>query len=198
MNRGEAGQWYAVRVKPNCERTAAAVLSAKGLEHCLPLYKDRRRWSDRYKTVELPLFSGYLFCRFDRARRVEVLSTPGILHVVSFGGVPAPVEPAEIAALQAIVGSGLPAEPWPYLEAGQRVRIVEGPIAGVCGIVCGFKSRHRLVVNVTLLRRGVSVEVDSDWVSPMVEPSHPARPSSPAFTLDQFRTGRSLEVFPAR
>jgi len=198
MDRGEADQWYAVRVKPNCERTAATVLSAKGFEHCLPVYKDRRRWSDRYKTVELPLFPGYIFCRFDRGRRAAVVATPGVLHVVSFGGVPAPVDAAEVAALQAIGGSGLAAEPWPYVEAGQWVRIVEGPIAGVCGIVCGFKSRQRLVVNVTLLKRAVCVEVDSDWVSPVVERSHPARLVSPAFMPDGYQTGRSLGAVPAR
>lgn len=159
--------WYAIRVRANCERTAATSLAARGLECCLPFYSRRSRWSDRIRTVEFPLFPGYLFCRFDRVRRSEVLSASGVVHVVSFGGVPAPVDPTEMAAVQAICGSGTQAEPCPYLEAGQRVEIVGGPVAGLCGMVCQLKRGRRLVVNVSLLRRAVSVEVDSEWVLPL-------------------------------
>ena len=184
MSTPEMDQWYAVRLKPNCEQTAAAVLSAKGIEYCLPVYKRRSRWSDRYKTILSPVFPGYVFSRFDRSRRSALLSTPGVLHVVSFGGVPVPVDPAEMAAVRAIAESGLSAEPWPYLEAGQAVRIVEGPLMGLSGIVLGLKHGHRLVVNVTMLRRAVSVEVDSDWVHPITEVGRPALRVCPSLNLD--------------
>jgi transcription antitermination factor NusG len=163
----DEGHWYAVRVKPNCERVAATSLSSKGFEHCLPVRREEKRWSDRFKTVERPLFPGYVFCRFDFGRRVAVLSTPGVLYVVCFGGVPAAIEAAEIAAVRAIVTSGLAVEPWPYLENGQRVWIEKGPIAGVGGVVLDSKSGSRLIVSVTMLRRSVAVEVDADWVRPL-------------------------------
>lgn len=167
MSINDEGHWYAVRVKPNCERVAATSLSSKGFEHCLPVRREEKRWSDRYKTVERPLFPGYVFCRFDFGRRVAVLSTPGVLHVVCFGGVPAAIEAAEIAAVRAIVTSGLAVEPWPYLENGQRVWVEKGPIAGVGGVVLDSKSGRRLIVSVTMLRRSVAVEVDADWVRPL-------------------------------
>lgn len=165
----EQHDWFAVRVKSNCELTVAQAFSARSLEYCLPLRKLRRRWSDRFKMVEFPLFPGYVFCRFDRGRRAAVLSTPGVLHVVSFGGVPTPLDAEEMAGVLAIAASGLPAESWPYLKTGQKVMIDEGPLAGVPGIVCGAKSHCRLVVNVTLLQRALSVELESDWVCPLLE-----------------------------
>jgi transcription antitermination factor NusG len=86
------------------------------------------------------------------------------MHVVCFGGVPAPIEPAEIAAVRAVVTSGLAVEPWPYLENGQRVCIYKGPITGVSGVVLDSKPGKRLIVSVTMLRRSVAVEVEADWV----------------------------------
>ena len=159
--------WHAVRVKPNCERVAAISLSAKGIEHCLPVRRQEKRWSDRYKVVEKPLFPGYVFCRFDLGQRVAVLTTPGVVHVVCYGGSPAPIDPAEIEAVRTLETSGLDVEPWPYVESGQRVWIERGPIAGVEGVVLDSKSGRRLVVSVTMLRRSVAVEVDAEWVRPL-------------------------------
>jgi transcription antitermination factor NusG len=167
MDATDGNHWYAVRVKPNCERAAASSLNSKGFEHCLPVHRQMKRWSDRYKLVEKPLFPGYIFCRFEASRRVAVLSAPGVLHVVCFGGVPAPIEPAEIAAVQAVVTSGLTVEPWPYVENGQRVWIEKGPLAGVSGVVLDSKLGRRLIVSVTMLMRSLAVEVDADWVRPL-------------------------------
>ena len=121
MNTPEGNHWHAVRVKPNCERVAASSLSARGFEYCLPVYCQEKRWSDRYKLVERPLFPGYIFCRFELGQRTAVLTTPGVMHVVCFGGIPAPIEPAEIEAVRTVVTSGLAVEPCPYVENGQRV-----------------------------------------------------------------------------
>jgi transcription antitermination factor NusG len=167
MDTLSGNHWHAVRVKPNCEWVAASSLSSKGLEHYLPVHRQEKRWSDRNKIVERPLFPGYVFCRFNLGWKVAVLSTPGVLHVVSFGGVPALIEPAEIDAIRAVVTSGLAVEPWPYVENGERVRIERGPIAGVSGVVLDSKPGRRLVVSVTMLRRSLAVEVDADWVRPL-------------------------------
>lgn len=165
----ELHDWFAVRVKSNCELTVAKAFSARGLEYCLPLRKLRRRWSDRYRMVEFPLFPGYVFCRFQRSRRTAVLSAPGVLHVVGFGGAPAPLDAEEMAGVLAIAASGLPAEARPYLKTGQKVMIDEGPLAGVPGIVCRATRECRLVVNITLLQRALSVEMEPEWVCPLRE-----------------------------
>lgn len=159
-------QWYALTVKPQHEKAVAEQLSTKGLESYLPLYRARRRWSDRVKTVNLPLFSMYVFSQFDWEDRVRVLQTCSVLSVVSFGGVPCPVEAHELDALRAIVGSGLPFSPWPFLRTGQRVRISGGPLRGVEGILAREKSECRVVVNMELLQRAVAVEVERDLVTP--------------------------------
>lgn len=89
--------------------------------------------------------------------------------MVSFGGTPAPVSDGEIAAIRKAVQSGLEVGPWPYLHVGHRVRIEDGPLAGVEGILVEIKSRRKLVVSVTLLQRSVAVELDGCRVFPAWE-----------------------------
>jgi transcription antitermination factor NusG len=168
MNTLASNSWYALRIKSRHERIVASALFGKGYEVFLPLYRDRRRWSDRMKELEMPLFPGYLFCRFDVAKRLPILTTPGIVQVVGMGKTPLPVDDTEIAAIQSIVVSRLKAQPWPYLQVGQRVRIEQGPLTGLQGLLIALKKTHRLVVSVTLLQRSVAVEVDHDWASPVV------------------------------
>jgi transcription antitermination factor NusG len=174
MNALVSGSWYALRIKSRHERIVAAALNGKGYEVFLPLYRDRRRWSDRMKEVELPLFPGYLFCRFDAMKRLPILMTPGIVQLVGVGKNPHPIEETEITAIQSIVISRLNAQPWPYLQVGQKVRIEQGPLTGLQGILIALKKTHRLVVSVTLLQRSVAVEVDHDWASPVL-PEQPGR-----------------------
>src|SRR6266850_4958263 len=95
--------WYALRVRSRYENTVATHLQGRGYGSLLPLYKCRRRWSDRFKDSELPLFPGYVFCQFNPLNRLPILSIPGIVHVVGVGKTPVAVDEAEIAALQAAV-----------------------------------------------------------------------------------------------
>jgi transcription termination/antitermination protein NusG len=159
--------WYALQVRARCEKVVASTLASKGYEGYLPLYSQRNRWSDRIKEIQLPLFAGYLFCRFDVNKRLPILVTPGVMRVVGIGGTPYPVEEHEIQALQAITLSQLQAEPWSYLNIGQKVRIELGSLAGVEGILAGVKGSSKLVVSVSLLKRSVAVEIDESWVVPV-------------------------------
>jgi transcription antitermination factor NusG len=158
--------WYALRVRSRHENTVASHLQARSYASFLPLYKSKRRWSDRFKEIELPLFPGYVFCQFSPLNRLPILSIPGIVHVVGVGRVPVPIDETEIAALQAAIKSGLPRQPWPFLEIGHRVRIEYGPLCGIEGILMGFRGHQRLVLSVTLLQRSVAVQVDQAWVKP--------------------------------
>lgn len=167
VTEAEGRFWFALRVKPRFEKVAGRILQSKGLEGFVPLYKVERRWSDRIKELELPLFSRYIFCRFSPPERLRVLATPGVQSVVGFGAVPLPVADAEIAALQAVMRSGVAAWPWPYLRIGQPVRVEAGPLAGVEGILLEWRNRGRLVVSVTLLQRSVAVEIDRLDVTPV-------------------------------
>jgi len=161
--------WYALRVRSRHENTVALHLQARGYESFVPLYKSKRRWSDRFKEIELPLFAGYVFCQFNLLDRLPILTVPGIVHIVGVGRIPAPIDETEIVAIQAAIKSGLPRRPWPFLEIGHRVRIEHGPLCGIEGILLGFRGHERLVLSVTLLQRSVAVQVDQTWVKPQPE-----------------------------
>lgn len=158
--------WFGVRVRSNCETVVAAALRGKGLEEFVPMYSARRRWSDRIRTVRLPLFPGYVFARFNPAARLPVLSTPGVVNILGFGANPVPIEEGEIASIQSLLRSGFAAEPWPFLRVGQRVRLLGGPLQGVEGVVVDLKQGCRLIISISLLQRSIGVEIERDWVRP--------------------------------
>ena len=164
--------WYALTSKPRHEKAVAEILRHKGLEPFLPLYRARHRWTDRFQSLELPLFPGYVFCRFAYESRLPVLSTPGVTSVVSCAHAPTPVSDDEIARVQAIIASGLPAQPWPYLRVGQRARIERGSLAGLEGVLVREKDSLRVVVSVELLRRAVAVEIDRDMICAVQGAAH--------------------------
>ncbi len=157
-------RWFALTVKPNHEKAAAQSLECKGWEVFLPLYRARRRWSDRIKELELPLFAGYVFCRCVRPDRAGVLATPAVTSVVGFGHRPAVIPDAEIESVRTLVASGLPLNLWPLLRVGERVRIEAGPLAGVEGTLTQLKDAWRVVVSVELLQRSVAAEVERSVV----------------------------------
>ena|SRR5690242_15681122 len=162
-------QWFALRVKSNFERTAAFHLIQRGYKNFLPTYTVRTNWSDRVKTVEKPLFPGYVFCAFDPSRRLPVMTTPGVLHVVGIGKDLLPVDESELKAVWTTLQSGLLIHPWPYLRVGETVAIERGPLAGVEGFVVQLKGNFRLVVSITLLQRSISAEIERDWIRPVCQ-----------------------------
>lgn len=162
--------WFALQVRTRWESSTSVLLEGKGYRTFLPTFKLRKRWSGKIREVSAPLFPGYVFCQFDAHKRLPILVTPGVLAVVGRGRTPIPVEEAEIAAIQNIVSSGVQAEPWPYLEVGQRVRIESDALQGMEGILTNFKGRHRVVVSVTLLQRSVALDIDRTCVTPMGSP----------------------------
>ena len=91
--------------------------------------------SDRFHDIDQPLFPGYVFARLDVNRRLPVLVIPGVVRIVGLGKIPVPVDEKEIAAVEAIVESGLLTRPFPFLNVGQPVTIEEGPLRNVTGIV---------------------------------------------------------------
>ena len=161
--------WYALQVRSRKENYVASQIVGQGYDCLLPTYRCIRNWSDRRKEVEQPLFPGYLFCRFDFQQRRPLILTPGVLQIVGTGRTPVPVSDDEIRALQLAVSSGVPKQPWPYLELGQRVRVNYGTLAGLEGILVNLKGNHRVVLSVTLLQRSVAMEVDTAWLTPVKE-----------------------------
>jgi transcription antitermination factor NusG len=166
---GEADRnpWFALAVRSRYEFFAAASLARNGYEQFLPTYRCKRRWSDRIKELELPLFPGYVFCKFDPEERLPILKTPGLICIVGIARRPMPVDESEIGAIRTLVSSGLSRQPWPYLRIGRRVRVCRGALDGLEGILVNFKGHDRIVLSVNLLQRSVAVEVESAWVAPV-------------------------------
>jgi transcription antitermination factor NusG len=163
-------RWFALTARHQHERQTALALGFKGWETLAPMYRASRVWSDRTKDVEFPLFAGYVFCRFAAREKGQVLSTPGVVKIVSFGGAPMAVEDREIAEIQAVMRSGLAVRPWPFLRAGDRVRVERGPLRGIEGTLLRDDGALRLVVSVELLQRSISVELEADMIAPAGKP----------------------------
>jgi transcription antitermination factor NusG len=159
--------WYAVHVRGQHEKRVAEALTGKGYECLLPSYRERRKWSDRTKVLDLPLFPGYVFSRFDVDMRLPILTIPGVIGIVGVGKTPEPLDPLEIEQIRKVASVGHPAQPWPFLKVGQRVRITAGALTGVEGILAQRRGETRVVLSVSLLQKAISVQVDSDAVRPI-------------------------------
>ncbi|MGI8960322.1 MAG: UpxY family transcription antiterminator [Bryobacteraceae bacterium] len=162
--------WYGLRTKSKHEHVTARALAGQGYESYVPMHHRRRQWSDRVVDSEQPLFSGYVFCRFDTQQRQPIATTVGVVSVVSFGNGPVAIADSEIEAVQTLLRSGVAAQTCPFICEGQQVRINRGALEGLQGILVQNKSEWRVVVSVTMLQRSISVEVDREWASPVSEP----------------------------
>jgi len=160
------GQWFALVVKPRFDKAVGRTLEAKGYPTLVPTYRKYHTYGPRSKVTELPLFPGYVCCRFDIQSSLPVLSTPGVIRVVGTRSVPAPLSEIEINSLQTAMRAHVSVQPFPFVNAGQRVRITSGVLSGIEGIVLGPKPKLRLIVSISLLQRSVLLEIDRDQVSP--------------------------------
>lgn len=162
-------RWYAAYTSANHEKRVARQLTERSLEHFLPTYESMRRWKDRRKRLELPLFPGYVFVHLAMRDRLRVLQVPGVAKLVGFGGLPTALPEGEIEALRASLARGVRAEPHPYVQVGRRVRVTAGALAGVEGRVVRRKNRSRFVISLDLIQRSVAVEVEALEVEPVAE-----------------------------
>jgi transcription antitermination factor NusG len=159
--------WYAIHVQSKSEARVSAALRGKGYEEFPALYRGQRKWADRVKESEFPLFPGYVFCRLNPSERLlPVLTTPGVRNIVGAGSVPIAIADEEIAAIQVIIRSGLPSKSVPFVNVGCRVLVEAGPLKGIEGIVISTDKKHRLAISVELLQRSVVVEIEQQWARP--------------------------------
>lgn len=172
-------QWYALHVRTRMEHRVSTILRAKGYEEFLPTHKVTRKRI----VCQVPLFPGYLFLRVTPRACGLIVTTPGVIRIVEFGGKPAPIDPDEIRSVQLIVNSGAPVYPWQGLELGDKVFIEQGPLQGAVGIVTSFRAKQRLIVSITMMMRTVAAEVDHDWVSALT----PLRLGKPALSERKMR-----------
>ena len=158
--------WYALYTRPRHEKQVQQELARQRIEAYLPTQKIRRRWSDRYKIVEEPLFRNYLFVRSATQDCREALNPYGAVSFVTVEGEPAIVPDVELEALKIMVSSEIPHNPYPYLKTGRKIRVKYGPLEGCEGILVRKRGLSRLVVTVQLLQRSFEAELDAAWIEP--------------------------------
>ncbi len=155
-------RWYAVYTRPRHEKVTAEELWQRQIECFLPLREVLSKWKDRKKRVQFPLFPGYLFVNTEMAsHRIDVLRVPSVVRIVGFNGVPEPIPTEQIQAVKNLVFHQMEFDPYPYLHAGDRVRITRGPLRGVEGILLEKKNRYRFVLSIELIQQSVACEIDA-------------------------------------
>lgn len=154
--------WYAVYTRSRHEKVVAEELWQRQIDVFLPLRNVISKWKDRRKEVQFPLFPGYLFVNVDIAlRRLDILKTPSVVRIVGSHNEPEPVPDDQIVAVQTLVFSKLPYDPYPEMVVGDHVRIIRGPLRGLQGYLIEKKNRYRFVVTVDLIQQAVSCEIDA-------------------------------------
>jgi transcription antitermination factor NusG len=160
QNAAGTGNWYALLTRHQHEKSVAFALSNKNHEVYLPLCRSVRRWQDRAKQIWLPLFPCYVFIHGGMDRQLQIVTTPGIINIVGWGGRPAIVPQSQLDGVRQIIESSLNVETHPFLQCGDRVRVKSGPLMGLEGILTRTKGVARLVVSIEMLGRSAAVEID--------------------------------------
>jgi transcription antitermination factor NusG len=164
----EAESWYGLQTRPRHEKIVAHRLEERGVTAFLPLVSEEHRWSDRKKTVQVPLFSCYVFAKFtpNRLDRLRVLRVDGVFGLVGAKGEGTPIPDEQIAAVRSLVETQLPWSTHPFLKIGQRVRIRSGVLDGLEGILVSRNGDRSLVISVDAIQRSLAVRVEGYEVEP--------------------------------
>jgi transcriptional antiterminator NusG len=158
--------WYVIHAQTRKEREVETALQRQGLEIFLPQVTVPSRRRDRKVSLRVPLFPGYLFINAQLYTAVfhKVIKAHHVFRLLG-NGRPAPIPEAEVEAIKAIVSGDRPYYPWRFLEKGKKVRVIDGPLTGVEGIILEMREqKRRLVVSIELFCRSVAVELDSEAV----------------------------------
>jgi transcription antitermination factor NusG len=162
-HEAQSDAWFVIWTESRAEKKVEARIAALGLSPWLPIVKERRRWSDRWREVVSPLFPGYLFARARSVEWHKVLRTPGVLTVVKHEGHPALLADGFIATLRsAIERNGGVLEPVvdnADYRAGDEVIVQEGALKGVRGVVRERRNGRQLVIWVSEIGRGVAFTI---------------------------------------
>jgi transcription antitermination factor NusG len=161
--------WHVLHVLSNHEKRVTQHLEVRSIEHCLPLYSERVKWTDRTVVAERPLFSGYVFARFRPQSRVSVISTPGVLRLLG-DGIGEMVRDEDLAKIRDGLAKGLPLRPHPAVSVGTRVRVRDGVFAGVEGAVTELRKQCRVIITLAAVRQSFSLEVAIDDLTILSKP----------------------------
>jgi transcription antitermination factor NusG len=153
--------WYAVQTWPRFEKKVATEFQRKEIEVFLPVLSTKHQWSDRHRSVQLPLFPTYVFVRIapEPNSRIAVLRSNGVVGFVGVRGVGIPIPNSEIDSVRLLLARGVAFQPHPFLNVGQRVRIRGGSLDSVEGILLAKNDDLSLVVSIQIIQRSVSIRI---------------------------------------
>jgi transcription antitermination factor NusG len=173
--------WYAVTTKSRQEKVVASMLEYLEVPNFLPLINEERRWSDRKQIVAMPLFQGYVFVRINTSGefQLRVLKVPGVVDFVRAGSGPLPIPDKEIEDVRAVLSHGVGCSPHPFLKAGDRVRVVRGPLAGIEGTLIRSGSQSKLVISIEMIQRSVAASVTESDVELVIARQPQSLPGLP-------------------
>lgn len=160
-------KWYALATCSRHEKRVARQLEGRNIGSFLPLYRSMRKWADRRKELDLPLFPGYVFVQMQLETKLRVLQIPGVVRLISFQGRPAEIQAEEIELWRTRLACAQGVEPYPYLQVGRRVRVRRGALEGLEGIISRRKGHCRVVFSIDLIMRSVAVELEENDVEPV-------------------------------
>jgi len=149
--------WFVCHTKPRCEKKFAALLTRESFRHSLPLVDSERRYGNRIRNFTKPLFPSYVFAQVDPLRRNRLFQQDLIVRLIPVRDEVSFLAP--LAAVEALVASGLEATLHPLLRHGARVRVVSGPLKGVEGMIENPHSPKGIVISMDVLQQGVLVAV---------------------------------------
>jgi transcription antitermination factor NusG len=182
LSRGQ-NLWFAVQVRPKHEFIAAAILRTKGYEEFVPTYSSKRCWSDRTKIIQLPLFPGYVFCRCFGDGCPPVVTTPGVIRIITAGKEIGWITEAEIEVIRKVMRHELSALPWNQAKIGDTVRVESGPLAGTVGVLISFKNKRHLILAIDAVQRSIAVEMHDSHLVLLAKTTPCATNREPAYSL---------------
>lgn len=158
------GKWYALHTRSRFEQKVHDGIFSKSIEVFLPRIQIISRRKDRHKKILVPLLPGYVFVKtqLDPNEHLNILKTAGVVRFVGFDGKPVPAMDDEINALMILDGTDRSVQNTEYINKGDRVTIMEGPLKGLTGFYLRTKGQGKVVVSVDLLHRSVEVDIE-DW-----------------------------------
>ncbi len=164
-----SSSWHVLHVLSNHEKRVAQHLVVRSVEHYLPLYSERVKWTDRTVVAERPLFSGYVFARFAPQSRISVISTPGVLQLLGDEERDMVCD-EELAKIRQGLANGMPLRPHSGITVGTRVRVREGVFAGVEGFVTELRKQCRVIITLAAVRQCFSLEAEINELDILSKP----------------------------
>lgn len=160
-------EWYAAYTLPNNEKKVYQELLKRGEEAYLPTHKVLRQWKDRKKQLNVPLFPNYVFLKTAKFNLWPMLEIYGLVRYVTFNGKPAVIPEKEIEAIKQVMSLDMRINEVSREETcmiGERVRIMQGPLLGLEGVVVSRKDKKRLLIGFRTINQTISVDVSVDFL----------------------------------